>query len=193
MHQHVIYIHFKTNNLYLFFVDLGKEVAKFVNLKYADVLRSLESFQKGDYPLALRESFHKIDELLEDMQYDTLLKELKVIPNPSNLRYQKPNPKPASSLSINSQTTVTEHQSSSVLNTMEETLVSTPSNDEVTLDEEEGAEDKLLSTTEAIRLIRELLHGTKKPHGLQAKSSSQSNGVQAGMGGESYSKHAAEQ
>lgn len=45
---------------------LGKEVAKFVNLKYSEVLCNLESFKQGDYARALRESFHKIDEMLED-------------------------------------------------------------------------------------------------------------------------------
>ena len=45
----------------------GKEVAKFVKLKYAEVLLNLPSFQQGDYGTALKESFHKIDELLEDV------------------------------------------------------------------------------------------------------------------------------
>ena len=45
---------------------LGKEVAKFVKLKYPDLLLKLESFQKGDYIQALKESFHGIDQLLED-------------------------------------------------------------------------------------------------------------------------------
>lgn len=45
----------------------GKEVAKFCNLKYAEVLQSLESFQSGDFERALFESFQKIDEMLEDM------------------------------------------------------------------------------------------------------------------------------
>ena len=44
----------------------GKEVAKFTKLKYAEILTSLESFQAGDYELALRQSFHRLDETLED-------------------------------------------------------------------------------------------------------------------------------
>lgn len=49
-----------------FIVCLGKEVAKFTKLKYADTLVALDSFKNGQIELALRESFHKIDELLED-------------------------------------------------------------------------------------------------------------------------------
>lgn len=45
----------------------GKEVAKFVKLKYAEVLIALDTFRGGDYVLALRQSFHKIDEILEDV------------------------------------------------------------------------------------------------------------------------------
>lgn len=44
----------------------GKEVAKFTKLKYPEILTALESFQAGDYELALRQSFHRIDETLED-------------------------------------------------------------------------------------------------------------------------------
>jgi serine/threonine protein phosphatase PrpC len=44
----------------------GKEVAKFVKLKYPDLLINLESFRKGDYVQALKESFHGIDQLLEN-------------------------------------------------------------------------------------------------------------------------------
>lgn len=44
----------------------GKEVAKFVKLKYAEVLLNLPSFQDGHYEVALKQSFHKIDDLLED-------------------------------------------------------------------------------------------------------------------------------
>jgi serine/threonine protein phosphatase PrpC len=44
----------------------GKEVAKFVKLKYPELLLGLESFQKGDYEKALKESFHGIDVLLEN-------------------------------------------------------------------------------------------------------------------------------
>lgn len=41
-------------------------MAKFTKLKYPDLLLNLKSFQSGDYAKALRESFHGIDQLLED-------------------------------------------------------------------------------------------------------------------------------
>ncbi len=44
----------------------GKEVAKFTRLKYPETLVNLEAFKVGNYEEALRQSFHKIDELLED-------------------------------------------------------------------------------------------------------------------------------
>lgn len=47
-------------------INSGKEVAKFTKLKYPEVLTSLSSFQAGEYELSLKQSFHKIDELLED-------------------------------------------------------------------------------------------------------------------------------
>jgi len=47
-------------------VFAGKEVSKFVKLKYLEVLKSLPAFQQGNYQEALRQSFHKIDELLEE-------------------------------------------------------------------------------------------------------------------------------
>eukprot|EP01035_Chromulina_nebulosa_P008377 gene8377-11350_t len=59
----------------------GKEVAKFTKLKYAEILTSLESFQAGDYELALRQSFHRLDETLEDTDHDNLLKTLRSLPN----------------------------------------------------------------------------------------------------------------
>ncbi len=65
---------------------LGKEVAKFVKIKYSDVLLDLDSFRRGDFEKALRESFHSIDSLLEDARHDALLKELRALPNPSDMR-----------------------------------------------------------------------------------------------------------
>lgn len=44
----------------------GKEVSLFVKMKYTELLTSLPSFQDGRFEDALRESFHKIDELLEE-------------------------------------------------------------------------------------------------------------------------------
>ena len=61
----------------------GKAVAKFAQAKYVNVLTQLKSFKAGNYVQALRESFHKIDELLEDPKYDALLKRFQAIPNPS--------------------------------------------------------------------------------------------------------------
>ncbi len=44
----------------------GKEVAKFTKLKYAEELVKLPAFKNGDYATALVNSFHRIDEMLED-------------------------------------------------------------------------------------------------------------------------------
>lgn len=63
----------------------GKEVAKFVRIKYPELLVSLQAFAEGRYEHALRESFHKVDEMLEDKQYDKLLRELKILPSPSDM------------------------------------------------------------------------------------------------------------
>jgi hypothetical protein len=60
-------------------------VAKFTKLKYLDLLLGLGAFQHKDYEKALKQSFHKIDELLEDPQFDGLLRELRAIPNPSDI------------------------------------------------------------------------------------------------------------
>jgi len=46
---------------------LGKEVAKFVKLKYPQLVIEQLVANGGDVAAALRESFHKVDELLEDM------------------------------------------------------------------------------------------------------------------------------
>lgn len=67
----------------------GKEVAKFTKLKYAEILLSLDSFLKGDFEVALRQSFHKVDETLEDKSYDGMLSELRALPNPSDDRHTK--------------------------------------------------------------------------------------------------------
>jgi len=49
-----------------FCVYSGKEVAKFVQKKYVDELLLLSKFRDGHFEEALRQSFHRIDELLED-------------------------------------------------------------------------------------------------------------------------------
>lgn len=65
---------------------VGKEVAKFVKIKFPDVLLQLDSFRRGDFEKTLKESFHSIDNLLEDDRNDALLKELRALPNPSDMR-----------------------------------------------------------------------------------------------------------
>jgi len=41
--------------------------------------------------IALRESFHRIDELLQDPQYSDLLQELRLQPNPSDKLHEPSN------------------------------------------------------------------------------------------------------
>ena len=77
---------FVLKRLLMLFVLVGKEVAKFVKIKYPDVLLDLESFRRGDFEKALKDSFHSIDSLLEDDRHDALLKELRALPNPSDMR-----------------------------------------------------------------------------------------------------------
>jgi serine/threonine protein phosphatase PrpC len=45
---------------------IGKEVAKFTQKMYASELMKLPEFSAGNFEEALRKSFHRIDELLED-------------------------------------------------------------------------------------------------------------------------------
>lgn len=61
-------------------------MSAFVKLKYVEVLTNLPSFKEGRYSDALRESFHKVDELLEEEQHLPLLKQLRAAPNPSDMR-----------------------------------------------------------------------------------------------------------
>lgn len=68
------------------FYFVGKEVSLFVKQRYIEVLTSLPAFREGRYEDALRESFHKIDQLLEDESYNALLKEFRARPNPSDTR-----------------------------------------------------------------------------------------------------------
>jgi serine/threonine protein phosphatase PrpC len=64
----------------------GKAVAKFAQSRFVKEFTSLQSFKEGNYKEALRESFHRIDELLEDPKFDALLKRYQAIPNPSERR-----------------------------------------------------------------------------------------------------------
>ena len=80
---HIAYIGIKDNeakydNTGLFAVfdgHGGKEVAMFAESRFEDVLISLPAYKEGRFEDALRESFHKIDELLED----TVCKCMKII------------------------------------------------------------------------------------------------------------------
>lgn len=62
----------------------GKEVAKFTAHMIADALIHLDEFQKGNIKAALTRVFHLMDELLEDEQYNDLLKHYRSLPNPSD-------------------------------------------------------------------------------------------------------------
>ena len=62
--MHLVFVRYW--NLFAYYSYAGKEVAKFTKLKYTEILTSLESFQSCDYELALRQSFHRLDETLED-------------------------------------------------------------------------------------------------------------------------------
>jgi len=64
----------------------GKEVAKFTKIKFAEILVQELAAKGSDIKGALKEAFHKIDELLEDRQFDPLLRELRSIPNPSDVK-----------------------------------------------------------------------------------------------------------
>jgi len=73
-----------------------EEVAKFTKEIYVEELAKLSQFQSGDFGNALTESFHKIDELLEEERFLNLLREYRMIPNPSDLP-DVPNAKESSS------------------------------------------------------------------------------------------------
>lgn len=61
----------------------GKAVAKFAKIRFVKEFTSLPAYHEGNYGLALRKAFHRIDELLEDPKHDALLKRFQSIPNPS--------------------------------------------------------------------------------------------------------------
>lgn len=60
----------------------GKEVAMFAESKFEEILVNLPAYKEGKYEDALRIAFHRVDELLEDLQYDEILKTYKKLPNP---------------------------------------------------------------------------------------------------------------
>jgi len=67
----------------------GKEVAKFAQSKFAAALTSTEEFARGEYERALRETFHKIDDMLEEPRFSELLQRYKLMPNPSDLSVEE--------------------------------------------------------------------------------------------------------
>ncbi len=64
----------------------GKEVAKFVQIKFARELARSKAFAEKDFKEALRTTFHRIDDMLEDEKYNNVLNRLKQLPNPSDMR-----------------------------------------------------------------------------------------------------------
>lgn len=54
----------------------GKQVSNFVKIKYLFELIALREFQNGNLEEALRKSFHRIDELLEEPVSSTCIKTL---------------------------------------------------------------------------------------------------------------------
>ena len=92
----------------------GKEVSLFVKKVYAEELLCLESLQRGEYEVALRESFHHIDDMLEDPIYDTVLKQFRKLPNPSD---RPPSSSSAAVLPPNSSSSASSSSSSTTQNT----------------------------------------------------------------------------
>jgi serine/threonine protein phosphatase PrpC len=64
--------------------NLGSEVARFSQKHFIDQLLSNNSFQKGDYPKALRETFLAIDELMKSKEGQHELDYLKVFDQMEN-------------------------------------------------------------------------------------------------------------
>ena len=91
----------------------GKEVSLFVKKVYAEELLCLESLQRGEYEKALRESFHHIDDMLEDPIYDTVLKQFRKLPNPSDRPAAAAVPPSSSSSSSTSSSRTTQSTSNS--------------------------------------------------------------------------------
>ena len=62
----------------------GKEVAKFCEERFCEELVKLPAFKNGQYGDALRENFHRMDEMLEEKRYEPELRKYRKIPNPSD-------------------------------------------------------------------------------------------------------------
>eukprot|EP00598_Pedospumella_elongata_P001227 CAMPEP_0184969744 /NCGR_PEP_ID=MMETSP1098-20130426/2421_1 /TAXON_ID=89044 /ORGANISM="Spumella elongata, Strain CCAP 955/1" /LENGTH=547 /DNA_ID=CAMNT_0027491557 /DNA_START=63 /DNA_END=1706 /DNA_ORIENTATION=- len=134
----------------------GKEVAKFVKLKYPQLVIEQLVANGGDVAAALRESFHKVDELLEDLQYATLLRELRTLPDPCDTMHKSKstngaNPRP-----------------SQMLNTPLEDSDSEEEDDEDEILDVVSSEDKdkKISTQDAVKMIRDMLRrASERPVG----------------------------
>lgn len=64
----------------------GKEVAKFVQVKFVREFVRSKAFKEQRYSEALRTTFHRIDDMLEDPKYDAVLRKMKILPNPSDAK-----------------------------------------------------------------------------------------------------------
>jgi len=64
----------------------GKEVAKFVQVKFVREFVRSKAFKEQRYAEALRTTFHRIDDMLENPKYHTVLSKLKNLPNPSDAK-----------------------------------------------------------------------------------------------------------
>lgn len=64
----------------------GKEVAKFCQAYFQQELVKQPEFLKRQFPSALRNTFHRMDEMLEDEQYNEQLQEFRKLPNPSDMK-----------------------------------------------------------------------------------------------------------
>lgn len=124
-------------------------------MKYTEVLVNLPSFKEGRYEDALRESFHRIDELLEDETYAQILKQLRARPNPSDL------PAGQSSRALNEQTL--QANTGSIIRPL------TAPNRSASPESDDGMDGPLSPTPEdfkkkssdSLNMIRQLLEGAK--------------------------------
>lgn len=156
----------------------GKEVSAFVKLKYTEVLTNLQSFKEGRYRDALRESFHKIDELLEDEQYASLLKQLRAVPNPSDLRNGKTNvPLTSDALNAASASAVNNKEVSSIIRplTAPDRTASPDSDDG--MGQQSPISHGKKGEVDSMAIIKQLLEGAKQYS--RAKSRNDSEGIAA--------------
>mmetsp|Transcript_2163 Transcript_2163/g.2127 ORF Transcript_2163/g.2127 Transcript_2163/m.2127 type:complete len:426 (+) Transcript_2163:18-1295(+) len=62
----------------------GKEVAKFCQVYFLRELTQIPEFCERKFDLALKRCFHRMDDMIEDEQYDFQLQQFRKIPNPSD-------------------------------------------------------------------------------------------------------------